>query len=166
MLWNASYTKEYEIHHTHVNWKRLHNLKDESSVLFGGQNWGLQHLRSLWDAVPKRHQGELGYTGVFATKASSQNTQRLLWSKENRISQVKEFGALLRMGRCNSLGSLKSVLWCASYLSGAIPCVFSSWVSSGCTVGGVTTVSNDWMAGGIMFLSGVPSGLTIRAALT
>ena len=33
--------------------------------------------------------------------------------KENQISQVKEFSAFLGMGRCKSLGSLKSFLWYA-----------------------------------------------------
>ena len=38
------------------------------------------------------------------------NIKRLLLIKENQISQVKEFSAFLCMGRCKSLGSLKSFL--------------------------------------------------------
>ena len=38
------------------------------------------------------------------------NIKRLLLIKENQISQGKEFSAFLCMGRCKSLGSLKSFL--------------------------------------------------------
>ena len=38
--------------------------------------------------------------------------------KENQTSQVKEFSAFLCMGRCKSLGLLKSFLWYAPQLSG------------------------------------------------
>ena len=41
-----------------------------------------------------------------------------LWTKENQISQVKEFGTFLCMGGCKSLGLLKSFLSCASQQSG------------------------------------------------
>ena len=49
---------------------------------------------------------EPGYIGVFATK--TQNIKRLLLIKENQTSQVNEFSTFLYMGRCKSLGSLKS----------------------------------------------------------
>ena len=39
--------------------------------------------------------------------------------KENQTSQVKQFSVFLCMGRCKSLCSLKSFLFCASQLSGA-----------------------------------------------
>ena len=52
------------------------------------------------------------------------NVKRLLLNKENQIFQVKEFSAFLCMGRCKSLGSLKSFLWYAPQLSGAsIQCI-------------------------------------------
>ena len=38
------------------------------------------------------------------------NIKRLLLIRENHITQVKEFSAFLCMGRCKSLGSLKSFL--------------------------------------------------------
>ena len=49
----------------------------------------------------------------------SLNVKILLLIKENQISQVKEFSAFLCMGRCKSLGSLKSFLGYAPQLSGA-----------------------------------------------
>ena len=56
-------------------------------------------------------RGEPGYIQALTT--------RLLLIKENQISQVKEFSAFLCMGRCKSLGSLKSFLWYAPQLLGA-----------------------------------------------
>ena len=47
------------------------------------------------DSQPLRHQGR---------------PKRLLLIKDNQISQVKKFSAFLCMGRCKSLGSLKSSL--------------------------------------------------------
>ena len=51
-----------------------------------------------------------GYIGDFATKPGGRNIKRLLFIKENQISQVKEFSTFLRMGRCRSLGLWKSLL--------------------------------------------------------
>ena len=48
--------------------------------------------------------------GVVATRPNSQYIKRLLLTKENQTSQVKEFSAFLCMGRCKSLDSLKSFL--------------------------------------------------------
>ena len=72
---------------------------------------------------------EPGYIGVFAAK--TQNIKRLLLIKENQTSQVNEFSTFLYMGRCKSLGSLKSFLWYAPSLSGAsIWFCFPSWIPS------------------------------------
>ena len=54
-----------------------------------------------------RSLGKKSYRN-FAT--ISLNVKRLLLIKENQISQVKEFSTFLYMGRCRSLGSLKSFL--------------------------------------------------------
>ena len=61
----------------------------------------------------KRWRNELGYIEVY----SSTNTRRLFKSeskrllmKENQIAQLKKFSTFLCMGRCRSLGSLKSFL--------------------------------------------------------
>ena len=86
--------------------------------------WGLQTqeaasqvtLRELLQGGERR---EPGYTGVLQQRAGSLNVKELLWIKETKISQVKELSAFLCMGRCKSLGSLKSFLWCAPLLSGA-----------------------------------------------
>ena len=61
--------------------------------------------------------GEWGYIGVFQGRAGSQNIKRLLLIKENQKSQVKKFSTFLCIGRCKSLGSLKSFLWYAPQLS-------------------------------------------------
>ena len=63
-----------------------------------------------------------------------------LWIKENQVSQVREFSAFLYMGRCKSLGSLKSLLSYASQLSEAtclcfhLPSSSGLSVSSGCSL--------------------------------
>ena len=73
--------------------------------------------------------GERGSQDIqrFCNRAGSLNVKSVLLIKENQTSQVKEFSAFLCMGRCRSLGSLKSLLWFASQLSGA----FSPWVPRG-----------------------------------
>ena len=52
-------------------------------------------------------------------KPGSWGIKRLLLNSENQISQVNESSILPGMGRCKSLGSLNSFLWCAPQLSGA-----------------------------------------------
>ena len=64
----------------------------------------------------------------FATKGRRSERQKvfpILYMKENQASQVKEFSAFPYMGRCSSLGSRKSCLWCASQRSGATILCFS-----------------------------------------
>ena len=56
-------------------------------------------------------------TGVLQQKAESLNIKRLLLIKEDQICQAKKFSTFLYMGRCRSLGSLKSFLWYAPQLS-------------------------------------------------
>ena len=69
--------------------------------------------------APRRQGGKPGYIEVLQQRAGSPNVKRLLLIKENQVSQVKEFSIFLCMGRCKSLGSLKSFLWCAPEVSGA-----------------------------------------------
>ena len=84
--------------------------------------------------------------------------KRLWLIKENQISQVKEFSAFLCMGRCKSLGSLKSFLWYASQLSGAYILVSTSWVFSGLTVGsGCSLLASRWQVI-LCFLPEFPQG--------
>ena len=53
---------------------------------------------------------ELGYIGDLQQKPGRWNIKRLLLIKENKTSQVNAFSTFLCMGRCKSLGSLKSFL--------------------------------------------------------
>ena len=55
----------------------------------------------------------------YKQRSGSQNVKRLPLIKENQTSQVKEFSIFPCMGRCTSLGSLRSFLWYAPWLSGA-----------------------------------------------
>ena len=66
----------------------------------------------------KEEKGKAGYIGVFAAKPGSRNIKRLFLIKENQISLVKEVNTSLCIGRCKSLGSLKSFPWYAPQLSG------------------------------------------------
>ena len=72
----------------------------------------------------------------FATKGRESEHQKII-IKENQISQVKEFSALLHVGRYKSLGSLIPFLSYAPQLSGASTLCFYilSFLSSGLTIG-------------------------------
>ena len=67
-------------------------------------------------------------------RAGCLNIKSILWIKENQISQVEEFSAFLRMGRCKSLGSVKSVVSYASSLMAEVvknpPAMQETWVWS------------------------------------
>ena len=119
----------------YVGWKNcdlkvMHNLKVESYVLFSRQIWGLKLRRqdsqiTLRDCYGKTKEGAKIYKN-FCNKDQVVRTSLLLLIKENQTSQVKEFSTFPCMGRCKSLGSLKSFLWCAPQLSGAsIQCFHS-----------------------------------------
>ena len=58
-------------------------------------------------------QGAAGGVCVCVCKKrpSSQNIRRLPLNKENQVSQVNEFSVFLCIGKCQSLGSLKSSLF-------------------------------------------------------
>ena len=59
----------------------------------------------------RRRQGEEpGYIEGLQQRAGRLNIKRVLRIKENQTSQVKEFSTFLCMGRCKSLGWLKSFL--------------------------------------------------------
>ena len=87
----------------------MHNLKVENYVYLA------DFLRTQAGEVAsqiavrnysKEVREEPGYIGGFATKTS----EDLPLVKENQMSQVNEFSTFLCMGRCKSLGSLKSFL--------------------------------------------------------
>ena len=67
----------------------------------------------------KALQGGVRLYRSLQERAGTRNIKRLLLIKENQMSQVKEFSIFLCMGRCKSLGSLKSFLLYASQRSGA-----------------------------------------------
>ena len=71
------------------------------------------------DGLLQTGKGKPGHSGDLQQKPGIRNIKRLLLIKENQTSQVKEFSAFLCMGRCQSLGSLKSSLWFAPQLPGA-----------------------------------------------
>ena len=96
----------------------------------------------------------------FCNKESGNWNIKRCWLKKTRHLKFKEFSAFLCIGRCKSLGSLKSFLWHTAPLSGASIHTFWCWVPPQ----GVTAAVGYYMAG-ILFLSWIPSGLTFRAAV-
>ena len=74
------------------------------------------HLKESWENCSKR---EPGYIEVFQQRTGSLNIKKkVLLIKGKQVSWVKEFSTVLCMGRCKSLGSLKSFLSYESQLSG------------------------------------------------
>ena len=95
-------------------------------------------------------------------RSGNQNIKRLLSTKKNLIPQVKEFSTFL-CRRYKILGSPKSCLWYAPQLFGAsILCflILSVLKVQGWGRGGAYSVW--WFNVGVIFLSWIPSGLTIR----
>ena len=80
--------------------------------------------------VLRRWGEEPGYTEVLQQRAGSLNIRRSLLIKKDQISQVKEFSSFLCMGRCKSLGSLKSLFLYAFHLSWASILYFFHILSS------------------------------------
>ena len=116
-------------------------------------------------AAPKRWGEEPGYIEVLQQMTGSLNIKRFLLFKENQISQVKEFSALLWMG------SLKPSLLDTPHLFGAsILCFFHGQRSlEGYTVHGVTksqTRLSDWAPSPVLFTSWAPLGLTIGSGIS
>ena len=85
--------------------------------------------------APRRQGEETDHIEVLL-RTGSLDFKRLLLIEENQISQVKEIGAFLRMGRCRRLGSLKFISY-ASQLSWASILSFfpPSWAPLGLTIG-------------------------------
>ena len=54
--------------------------------------------------------GEPGDTEVLQQREGSLYVKRVLLIKESQITQVQEFSAFLCVGRCKSLGSLKTFI--------------------------------------------------------
>ena len=104
-------------------WKRFAQCESwELSFIWGRRktdSWKVVIQIALRSCSKEEGGEKLDYTEVLQQRVGNLNTKRLLLIKENQISQVKEFGTCLYMGRCKSLGSLKSFLSYASQLSGA-----------------------------------------------
>ena len=101
--------------------KKMHNLKVENYVYSASS---FRERASQIKLLEKEMVNPVympGYTGIFAITTRSEN-KRLLVIKEKPISPVKEFSTFLGMGKCKSLGSLKSFLGSL----GPGSCVFSS----------------------------------------
>ena len=96
---------------------------------------GKQHLKWPSRELLQGVNGEARLNRSLQQKGGSLNIISILWIKENQISQVKEFSTFLCMGRCKSLGSLKSFLSYASQLSGARVLCFHILSSSMLTIG-------------------------------
>ena len=83
-------------------WRTLslgHSISDNAEKLFRRGKWGARIYRDFCNKRP----------GSWTIKG-------LLLIKENEITQIKEFSAFLCMGRCMSLGSLKSFLFLKNIL--------------------------------------------------
>ena len=88
---------------------------------------GTFRISSLGDSISsnpertalRRRWEKSGYVEVLQQRAGNLNIKRLLLTKENQISKIKEFSTFLCMGRFKSLVSLKSFLWYAPQLFGA-----------------------------------------------
>ena len=85
--------------------------------LMGYRPWG--HKESDTTEQHSTAREEPRFIGVLQQRPGSQYIRGLLLTKENQTSQVQEFSTFLCMGRCKSLGSLKSFLSYAPQLSGA-----------------------------------------------
>ena len=72
----------------------------------------------------RRRGKESGYTEVLQQGAGSLNFKRVLLTKGSQISRVEQFSTLLCVGKCKSLGSLKSSLSYVYQLSWAGSSVF------------------------------------------
>ena len=92
-----------------------------STWIFRTSRWEAASQVTLRELLWGGEGAELGYSGVLQPRAGIRSIKRLLLikkKKKKRISQGKEFSAFLYMGRCKSLGSLKSCLWYTPQLSG------------------------------------------------
>ena len=108
--------------------KKMHCLKLENCVWFGRLFEDSSPCKAAFHILldcSQQVREDLGYRGkqeFLQQRPSSQTIKRLLWIKENQISQVNEFSPFLWLGRCKNLGSLKSFHWYAPWPSrGSVP---------------------------------------------
>ena len=114
--------------------KKMNCLKVENCVWFGKLFEDSSPCKAAFHTLldcSQQVREDLGYRGkqeFLQQRPSSQNIKRLLLIKENQISQVNGFSPFLWLGRCKSLGSLKSFHWYAPWpCRGSVPlCVILS----------------------------------------
>ena len=144
-----------------VDWKKKAQPKSGEQCFIRRTFLGLRAQEAasqvtLRKLLPGGEGGKPGYIGVLQQRAGSLNVKRLLLIKENRIFQVKEFSTFLCMGRCKSPARAHwnlSFDMHPSYL-GPVSCVFTSWVSSSCTLGsGCSLMTGRWQVFFVSFLS-------------
>ena len=103
----------------------MHNLKVENYVVFGGHTEDLSLGDRLSDALrncSEEVREEPGYIGVFAVKTKWSEHQKI--TVNDQTPQVNEFSTFLHMGRCKSLGSLKSFFDMHLTYLGPVSCFF------------------------------------------
>ena len=86
--------------------------------------------------------------GVFATKDQvvGRSKKRLLLIKESETSRVEEFSPFLYIGRCKSLGSLKSFFAMRLRYLGPVSCACSSSSPQGAPSGRLQQLTARWQA--------------------
>ena len=103
---------------------------------FRTSSLGVSISGSLERTALRRWGEESGYAEVCNKMQVVWTSKLFLGMKENQLPQVKEFSTFLYMGRCKSLGSLKSLLFIyISAMWGQCPAVFHILSSSGLPVG-------------------------------
>ena len=95
--------------------------QETASISSNPEMWGLLLIKE----VRERSQ----VIQCLQQRAGSLNIKWLLLIKENQIFQVKEFSTFLCMGRCKSLGLLKSFLLYAPQHLGLVSKVYTHWAS-------------------------------------
>ena len=89
-----------------------------------------------------------GYIEALRQGTGSLNVLRLLLTKENQITQIKEFSAFLHKGRCKNLGwgAHETIpLMCISAIWGQYLVFFTFWASLGLTEGnGYSLMAARW----------------------
>ena len=101
--------------------KMMHNLKIKNYVLFGRHTEDLSpkdRFSENSEGLLWRGKGGARIYRSFCKKTKTKQNinsrdKRLLLIKENQTAQVNWFSTFLCVGRCESLGPLKSFLWYA-----------------------------------------------------
>ena len=93
--------------------KKIHNLKVENYVLFGGLMENYSSQIALRNFKRSKEAASMYRSFCWKNKHVVEH-QKMTANHKKQTSQVNDFSASLCMGRCKSLGLLKSFLWYAS----------------------------------------------------